>query len=80
MTASVEAFAAGGAHSDLSNVTVYWYLNDVLLGGGTGVTSETFNLFGTAPDSETLRVEAPNYPGGLLLAPSKSHCSSRGYY
>ena len=64
VTASVEAFT-GGARGDLSKVTVYWYLNDVLLGGGPGVRSMTFNLFGGG-GSQDLRVQATDYPAGLL--------------
>jgi hypothetical protein len=66
ITASVEAFT-GAARGNLSNVTVYWYLNDVLLGGGPGVRTMTFNVMGGG-GSQTLRVEATDYPGGLLTS------------
>jgi hypothetical protein len=65
ITASVEAFT-NGVRGDLSTVTVYWYLNGVLLGGGPGVRSMTFNPFGGG-GSQNLRVQATDYPGGLLI-------------
>ncbi len=68
ITASVEAFS-NGHRADLSKSNVYWYLNDVLMGGGTGIRTNTFTLFGGAGSSaQTLRVEVPDYPGGYLIA------------
>lgn len=67
ITASVEAFS-NGKRGDLSKSNVYWYLNDVLIGGGTGVRTNTFPLFGGASASaQTLRVEVPDYPDGYLI-------------
>jgi hypothetical protein len=66
ITASVEAFT-NGARGNLGNVTIYWYLNDVLLGGGPGVRSMTFNLFGGG-GGQSLRVQATDYPAGLLTS------------
>lgn len=66
ITASVVAFS-NGVQTNLSNVTLYWYLNDTLLGGGLGQQSMTFNLFGATSGFESLRVEASDYPGGVLM-------------
>jgi hypothetical protein len=66
VTASVEAFA-DSKRSDLSDVTVYWYLNDTLIGGGLGARSMSFTPFGGTSGPETLRVEMPDYPSGLLM-------------
>lgn len=67
ITASLEAVSNVGKSIDLSGQTVYWYLNDNLLGGGAGVQRITFRPYGEAPNSLTLRAEVPNYPGGLLI-------------
>lgn len=66
ITASVQAFS-GGTPINLSGQTIYWYLDDNLLGGGVGAQQTTFQPYGTAPNTLTLRVEVPNYPGGLLI-------------
>lgn len=52
-----------GRPVDLSGQTIYWYLNDVLIGGGTGVQKLTFLPFGTPPGSMTLKVDLPGYGG-----------------
>ncbi len=54
--------------ASLASATVYWYLDDVLLGGTVGTQSMHFSpFFGSGP-TETLRVESPDYPGGILAA------------
>jgi hypothetical protein len=66
ITAALELIA-NGQPINLSNQTIYWYLNDNLLGGGEGVQHFTFHPYGTAPANEALKVELPDYPGGELL-------------
>ena len=66
ITAAFELIA-NGQPINLSGQTIYWYLNDNLLGGGEGVQHFTFRPYGTAPANETLKVELPDYPGGELL-------------
>jgi hypothetical protein len=56
-----------GKPVDLSGQTVYWYQNDNLLGGGIGTQRFTFRPYGEAPNTITLKVELPDYPGGLLI-------------
>ena len=51
---------------DLSGETIYWYLNNVLIGGGTGVQKITFSPLGTPPNFSTLKVQLPQYAGGFL--------------
>jgi hypothetical protein len=65
ITASFNLFA-NNKLVDVSGQTVYWYLNDVLIGGGTGKQQITFNPFGVAPNTLTLKIELPDYPGGAL--------------
>ena len=55
------ALVSDGKMDDLSQQTIYWYLNGTLIGGGTGATKVTFVPFGTPPNSLTLKVELPNY-------------------
>lgn len=64
--ASLEAFS-GGSILNLKSQTIYWYLNDVLLGGGVGVQTISFPPFGEPPTNMTLRVELPRYSSGYLL-------------
>jgi hypothetical protein len=66
ITASFELVSGGGI-INVKNQSIYWYLDDTLIGGGVGVQQITFSPFGSAPEMETLRVELPNYPGGYLL-------------
>lgn len=66
IAASFEVIA-NGRPLDLSGQTIYWYLDDNLLGGGVGVQNFTFRPDGEAPDTVTLRIEVPDYPGGLLI-------------
>lgn len=56
-----------GKPVDLSDQTIYWYQNDILIGGGTGTRHISFTSFGGAPNFITLKVELPSYNGGLLL-------------
>jgi hypothetical protein len=56
-----------GKLENLSGQTIYWYLNDTLIGGGAGVTGITFTPFGTPPSSLTLKVELPSDPEGYLV-------------
>lgn len=57
---------SGGQPLNLSNQTIYWYLNGNFLGGGVGVTHTSFQPYGTPPTALTLKVELPNYPSGIL--------------
>ena len=65
VTAAITVFD-GGKVIDVSGDTIYWYLNDTLLGGGPGVKSFTFIPF-AGGGSGTLKVEIPNYANGLLI-------------
>lgn len=56
-----------GKFVNLNSQTIYWYLNDNLLGGGVGKRQITFQPYGGAPNTLALKVELPNYNGGLLL-------------
>lgn len=67
ITASLALVSAGGQQLNLANKTIYWYLNDTLIGGGAGVQNISFMPFGGAPNFMTLKVELPNYNGSLLL-------------
>lgn len=58
---------SGGKIDDINQQTIYWYLNDTLIGGGIGVTKVTFVPFGTPPNSLTLKVELPSYNGMDLV-------------
>jgi hypothetical protein len=66
IVASVVVFD-GGKAVDVSGDTIYWYLNDTLLGGGPGSTSFVFKPFAGGGGPETLKAEIPNYPGGMIL-------------
>ena len=61
------ALIINGRSIALSGQTVYWYLNDTLIGGGTGKTYIIFSPLGTAPAYLTLRAEIPSYNGNLLM-------------
>lgn len=65
--ASLALVGASGSQLNLKNQTIYWYLNDTLIGGGTGAQTISFTPFGGAPNFMTLKVELPNYNGELLL-------------
>lgn len=66
ITASL-ALIANGQQLNLKNQTIYWYLNDTLIGGGKGAQNISFSPFGGAPNFMTLKVELPSYNGNLLL-------------
>ncbi len=67
ITASLALISASGQQLNLNNQTIYWYLNDTLIGGGTGVQTISFTPFGGAPNFMTLKVELLSYNGNLLL-------------
>lgn len=67
ITASLALVSPAGAQLNLQNKTIYWYLNDTLIGGGVGVQTISFSPFGGAPNFMTLKAELPNYNGNLLL-------------
>ncbi len=58
---------SNGKIDNISGQTIYWYLNDTLVGGGVGAQRVVFVPFGTPPNSLTLRVELPNYNGMDLV-------------
>ena len=66
ITASL-VIISNGQLASLQGQTIYWYLNDTLLGGGLGAQSITFPPFGQAPNLMTLKVELPNYNGSFLI-------------
>lgn len=66
ISASLELIVQGRP-VNLSGQTIYWYSNDNALGGGVGASRVRFHPSISAPDSLTLKVELPNYPGGLLV-------------
>lgn len=51
----------------LSNQTIYWYLNNNYIGGGTGAQTITFSPIGAAPDALALEVKLPSYNNTLLI-------------
>lgn len=67
ITASLELISPQGKIIDLSGQTIYWYANDNLIGGGTGVQQVTFPPIGDAPNSTNLRVTLPYYSSGYLI-------------
>lgn len=66
ISASVELISNGHL-ADLSGQTIYWYENDILIGGGQGTQHIVFPPIGTAPNSITLKVELPSYNGAFLI-------------
>ena len=66
VTAEFE-LVSNGKVLDISGQTIYWYLEDTLIGGGTGIQQITFPLFGTPPNSLTLKIELPSYNGQYLI-------------
>ncbi len=60
------ALIANGLPVDLSGQTIYWYLNNTLIGGGVGVDTITFRPFGLPPNSLSLEAELPSYNGQYL--------------
>lgn len=67
ITASLELVSPQGKLINISGQTIYWYLNDNLVGGGTGVQQVTFSPVGQAPNLLNLRVELPSYNGAYLV-------------
>jgi hypothetical protein len=67
ITASLELLSPQGKTINLSGQTIYWYLNDNLIGGGTGTQQVTFSPTGQAPNSLNLRVTLPSYNGVYLI-------------
>jgi hypothetical protein len=65
ITASVELISNGHI-INIGSQTIYWYLDEVLVGGGTGVQQVTFSPFGTPPSAQVLEVVLPQYSGGYL--------------
>jgi hypothetical protein len=66
ITASFE-IVSGGKIVNVHSQTVYWYLNDNLIGSGTGLQQVTFQPTGQAPNSLVLKVELPDYPSGIAI-------------
>lgn len=62
VTAEVSLISDGKV-DDLSQQTMYWYLDGTLIGGGIGAQKVTFIPFGTPPNTFTLKVELPDYDG-----------------
>jgi hypothetical protein len=67
ITASLELVSPQGKILNLSGQTIYWYVNDTLVGGGSGVQQVTFPPIGDAPNIANLRVTIPNYNGSYLI-------------
>lgn len=66
ITASVE-LVSNGKLLNLSSQDIYWYEDEVLVGGGQGVQQVTFPAFGTPPSSLILDVDLPQYSSGYLI-------------
>lgn len=67
ITASLELISPQGKVLNLSGQTIYWYADDILVGGGVGVQQATFPPIGDAPNTVDLRVTIPNYNGAYLV-------------
>jgi hypothetical protein len=67
ITASLELISPQGKILDLSQQTIYWYVDDTLVGGGAGAQQATFPPIGDAPNTANLRVTIPNYNGVYLV-------------
>ena len=65
ITASFE-LVSNGTILNIKSQTVYWYLDQVLIGGGTGIQQITFSPVGTPPSSLDLTIQFPSYDGGYL--------------
>jgi len=65
ITASLELIS-NGKLVNLSNQNIYWYEDEILVGGGAGVQQVTFTPFGTPPSTLVLSVQLPQYSGGYL--------------
>ncbi len=66
VAASVEVLTASGRVADLHNQTIYWYLDNSFLDGGTGKQTITFGAPGHN-EIMSLRADIPGYPGGELI-------------
>ena len=66
LMASLELLS-NGKPADLSGQTIYWYLNNTLIGNSIGEQHIVFSPFGTAPAFLTLKAELPSYNGNLLI-------------
>ena len=66
VTASL-ALVSNGQQLNLQSQTIYWYLNDNLVGGGVGATHITFTPTGAPPSISVLKVELPNWNGSFLV-------------
>lgn len=60
------AVLSNGSLASLSSRTIYWYLDDNFIGGGTGKTTITFQAPGHT-EIAALRVMIPDYPSGQLI-------------
>ncbi len=56
-----------GAPVNISNETVYWYLNEKFLAGGQGIRSVQFRTPELGGGSIKLRVHLPGYKGKLII-------------
>lgn len=56
----------GGKLANLSKQTIYWYVNDSLVSNVPGKQTITFSAPNFAPDVLNVRVQLPEYAGGLL--------------
>ena len=65
LTASLALFSDGKL-VDLSQQTIYWYLNDILIERRRQAIY-CFSPFGTAPAYLTLKAELPSYNGNILI-------------
>lgn len=65
ITASAEVVRRGGV-ANLSNQTIYWYLDGNLIGGGVGKQTISFVAPGFV-EIASLRANIPNYPSGALI-------------
>jgi hypothetical protein len=65
ITASLELIS-NGKILDISSQNIYWYVDEVLVGGGAGVQQVTFPPFGAPPSSLILEVDLPQYADGSL--------------
>ena len=66
LTATLDLLV-NGYPANLSNQTIYWYLNNNLIDSGIGDQSIIFPTLGTAPGFFTLKAELPNYGGATLI-------------
>lgn len=65
ITASFE-LVLNGKVLNLQDQTIYWYLDQILVGGGAGAQQVIFSPLGTPPDSLSLQIVLPSYNGVYL--------------